>query len=1310
MQPALNTNQLFAPYVPRLARTWLAEFPDDIARELEGTAVFVDVSGFTKLSERLARRGNIGAEELAGTINECFARLLAVAWDHGGILLKFGGDALLLFFTGSQHERAAVGAAVSMRRALREHGAHTSVGNVQLRMSVGVHSGAFNFFMLGTLHRELVVTGPAATMTVAMESTASAGEIVVSPATASALPGDTVGDRKDDGWKVRRDPGGERQPAPTLSSTAATVDMSVAVPVAIREHLLGGGDQPEHRQVTIAFLHFDGIDAMLERDGPADVGRALDQLVVDAQCAAHEHGITFLGTDIDRDGGKIILVAGAPNATADDDERMLSAVRQIVGSEGASRLPLRIGINNGRVFAGDIGAPFRRTFTVMGDAVNLAARLMAAAVPGQILSTGPVLERSRTSFLATALPPFSVKGKARPVQAFSVGEAMGKVRATEGSAPLVGREWEMSTLLEGLARARERAGSLIEITGDAGVGKSRLVSELVAAADDVTRCHVACSLYESHTPYAPFRRLLHELLGIAPDDTQAAVAERLRTRVATNTPELVPWLPLLGVVLDLDFAPTPETAALDERFRKGKVEETVTNFLACVLPTPTLLVFEDAHWMDEASDSLLRRLAAEVELRPWLVCVVRGEAHAPLEGPGATVLRLGPLAREEATALVWAASEEQPLAPHQVGQLVERAGGNPLFLLTMVDAARSSIGAGTIPNSVEAVVAASIDRLDPSDRRLLREAAVLGSEFQDDLLEAVIDGEGAGRRLTGGRLAEFVARDDTGTLRFRHQLARDVAYEGLPYRRRRALHQTIGEVIERRSTSDDSAELLSFHFSAAQDHHKAWHYSCAAGDRATAKYGTIDAARFYERAVDAAGRLPALSDVAIARVAEALGDARERAGLYDEASAAYRQSRELLSADVVAQSRLALKEARLRERLGRYTQAIRWIRRGQRMLEGAVGQDARAQRAQLRVWDGVIRAVQGRHTEAVRKCREAIIEAEAASDRDALAHAYYVLDWALVELGRLEEAVYSDAALAIYEELGDVWRQAAILNNLGMRAYYEGRWDEALELYQRARVALERIGADIDVAFTSCNIAEILCDQGHLRNAASLLHEARRVWRATGDRSGVAFVESLLGRVLYRGGDGEAGLALLEDVRSAFQELGSQHDVLNAEARIAECLFSLGDTVAALGRATAAIGQATVPGLEPALHRLCGQALARLGRYEEACDALQTSLVSAREMNTEYEVALTLAALAGVRRELGEDAAADEAESRALLARMGVVTLPWDSILDLEAVSAGPGPAPLPHRPRITVEDDEISLEVAPSDGALSADAGRHAS
>ena len=390
--------------------------------------------------------------------------------------------------------------------------------------------------------------------------------------------------------------------------------------------------ESEHRRVTVAFVHFDGTDEMISREGPEVTADRLDVLVTITQRAVERQEVTFLATDADRDGGKIILVAGAPATSGDDEHRMLLAVREIM--DAGAPLPIRIGVNRGSVFVGEVGPPYRRTFTVMGDAVNLAARLMAKAETGQILSTPELLARSRTRFETVDLEPFYVKGKSRPVQAQAVGARMGaRAVGTTDELPLLGREAEMRQLAELAAAAAAGHGSVVEIVGETGSGKSRLVSALRQIASDRMQLTAVCERYDSSTPYHEVRRLLRSLLDLPSEGGDERVAARFLAELESRAPELLPWAPLIAMAIGVTVPETPESRDLEEEFRRPRLASVVIELLAKLLPDAGLFVIEDAHNMDEASADLFGHLAAAVGATSWLWCTTRSDVSLRLRRP-----------------------------------------------------------------------------------------------------------------------------------------------------------------------------------------------------------------------------------------------------------------------------------------------------------------------------------------------------------------------------------------------------------------------------------------------------------------------------------------------------------------------------------------------------------------------------------------------------------------------------------------------------------------------------------------------------
>jgi class 3 adenylate cyclase/tetratricopeptide (TPR) repeat protein len=1259
------------PYVPRVVLEWLRDDPAATWRELEGTLAFVDLSGFTALSERLAKSGKAGAEELTDVINATFDRLLRVAYDNGGGLVKFGGDALLLFFSGTEHAQRAARAAFGMRKTLRTIGRpRTSAGIATLRMHVGLNTGRFRFFLVGGSHRELLLCGPEVSQTAEMEDASEAGEILLAPTTSATLSPRVVGEEKAGGRLLKADVPVETaglEPLPEVEG----LPLADFVPVAIRDYIGESMAEPEHRQATVAFLRFSGTDTLLAERGGAATAEALDGLMRTVQVAADEHRVSFLESDIDRNGVRVILVAGVPLTAGDDEERMLRTVRTIADSD--LPVPLHVGVHRGRVFAGEVGASFRRTYTIMGETAALAARLMSKAEAGSVLATTDVLERSRTPFEAVELEPFSVKGKSAPIVAHDVRAVAGVREAAEPTAvPFVGRERELAILGASLAPVRMGFGSLVELTGEPGMGKSRLVEELLTQCDDMQLLRASCEEYEASTPYFPFRALLRSLVDVPLEGEGAAVAEALRSRLELVAPELEPWIPLLGLPLDVEIESTPEVDDLQPAFRRARLHGVVEILLEKLLPTPSVVVFEDVHWMDEPSCQLLWHLGGQVTGKPWLVCATRrpgGGGFVAAEGVppvAALTIHLEPLSAEAAKALV-AATAADGWREDEIGAVADRSGGNPLFLQELVSSAGQEAEA-ELPESVEAVVTTRIDKLGPVERNLLRYAAVMGSTFSGELVGHVLaadDPSVSAGSDAWDRLAEFVERDPytPGGFRFRHALIRDAAYEGLSYRRRRELHASVGNAYETLFADQlaDHAELLSLHFFHAADHDKAYDYSLVAGERAKEKFANVEAAAFYRRALDAANALGDVEASEVASVSESLGDVLELAGEYVEAADAYRRARKLIGGESAA---LLHKEGLIRERSSRYPEALRWFRRALAAVEP--DEDGKPSRLELeiRLTYAGVRFRQGEFADCIKWCNHVVEQALAIEELESLAHAYYVLHLAYTSSGDPNRIALRGLALPIYEEVGDLLGQANVLNNLGIDAYYEGRWGDALDLYGRSQAMRVRIGDVVGAATIANNIGEIKSDQGQFSAAEELFSEAREVCVRAGSRFLAALAGSNLGRLAARMGRFDKAEELLGGALAEFREVNARSFVVETDARLAEKAVLAGDTAEALRRCDEALradaeggGSAVVSAM---LHRLRGYALMQSGDLDGAADALSESRQNA-DVATDaesYELALTLEAAGRLARLRGQEDGGARERSERIFTRLGVVARP----------------------------------------------------
>ncbi|HUQ79040.1 MAG TPA: tetratricopeptide repeat protein [Patescibacteria group bacterium] len=1279
-----NTGDVLKPYVPRLVIDWLRSTPYALHQEREATLVFVDISGFTALTERLAKKGKIGAELMRDTLDGVFRALLDEAYDWGAGLLKWGGDALLLFFDGPEHELRACRAAWEMQRTIDKVGRlHLTGGTLVLRMSVGIGTGTFHFFMTGSVHRELLIAGPAMTETLTMEAIADAGEIGITPALAAMLDRSCVGPPKDATILLAAPPEVDRRRAPDVGDVSM-IDIASCIPVATRRHLLLQRSEPEHRTITSAFIDMMNTDELLAEVGPEALAVGLDQRIREIEEAALQFEVPFYETDVGKSSVKALLTAGAPSSTGHDEERMLRTLRAVMEQDGI--VPMRIGVNTGKVFTGDFGPPYRRAYRVFGDAINTAARVMSKAEAGQILSTEIVLSRSRTIFDTKPIPPFAAKGKAEPVRASIVGPVVGMREDDRTVLPLIGRDGELQTLLDAVEAAEGGNGMLVEIIGESGIGKTRLLDEVVARSPTIRVLRTRGEEYESSTPYFAMRAIMRAALGLDPTAETSEATDRLRMIVDAVDPSLVPWIPLLGILLGLDLPPTPETAALDDRFLRDRLGEVSLTFLIRTVPGPTMVAVDDAQFLDESTKDLLGRLFRSGSGHRAMLVLTHQQSDRIIDVGGdeadrCLLVALGPLSDEGRLEVIEAITEDAPLRADAAETIAERSGGNPLFLLELLGAVRESGSVDSLPDSVEALIAGEIDQLAPADRTILRYASVLGTSFDPALVEEAVRGDLDLDAGTWERLSSLLTRDPDGSLRFENSLIRDAAYEGLPYRRRRVLHERVAETIEAIAGESVEEEVasLAIHYHEAQRWDKAWTYNLMAAGRAARVFANAEASRFFRMALGGGRHLRSVSAGELAAVYEKLADALYLLGQYPDADDALRAARRLLGMDPVDSAPLAVKQAIMTSRTGQLARTNARVTRALRALDGRRGRSATASRARLRVILGGTRHLQGHHHEAIRLARDAAREARRSGATDALAQAYKLLDNAYRALDDLTHAVYSPRALALYEELGDLRNQALILNNMGVFAQERSHWDEALGLYRRALELFDRTGDTVNACLAKYNIAEILTDQGRLDEAEPLLRDVTRIWRASGAEADVADARRELGKLLARRGDFEGALAMFE-LALATQRAGGEGDVLATLVRKAESETLAGDTE----RARSSLDQAVEVASRaeggsiflPMLRRLDAWLLLQGGHEGVAQSVFRAALESARKRHDDFEVVLLLDGLdtVALRRHADPiDVEPVAMERQTIMTKLGIVTMPSFSVVSVaEAIADRP--------------------------------------
>ena len=882
-----------------------------------GAALFADVSGFTALTGVLAAElgGKRGAEELLGHLNRVYERLVTVIHEQAGSVVGFAGDSITCWFDErpggrdmtTSAEQRAVTAAFGLHQVMRTQPAVTTPAGatVPLGIKVAVAAGPARRFAVGDPAQSRLDTLAGRTLTrmATAERVAAVSETVVDAAVIAALGGALdLRERHslDGGGSVavamRLARPAPPTPWPALGAGWRPEEARGWVLPAVAERLgAGDGFLGELRPAVALFIGFGGI----AWDDDPDAGLLLDRYVRWAQRILGDLGGAVIQLTIGDKGNNLYAAFGAPVAHEDDADRAAAAALALATppSELDYVTGIRIGMAQGQVWTGACGAAARRCFGVMGEPVNLAARLMVRAASGGILADERVVRGARRHAFS-ALEMVTVQGRAAPV-AVALLEGRRETahpRSPAAAGDLVGRREELGRILPVLASVRSGGRGTVLLEGEAGIGKSRLAAEVVARARaaGLAAFQGTGDAVERGRAYHAWRGVFAALL--AGDAPGSGSTEALLGRLARLDPALPRRAPLLNGVLPLGLPETPLTAQMDAAVRAENTRDLLVRLLLELTGGPLALVLEDAHWFDSASWALLAALRRRREPLFLLVVTRPLEAigrEAPLAVECAELaaasdtlrLRLEALPAEDAVTLACRRLGVPELPRRIAGLIMDRAEGNPLFVeelaqamvesgvLTIeggrctVAATSDEAAASAFPDTLEGLVTSRLDRLAPPVQRTAKVASVIGRIFPFETLEGVypIPEERASipRSLEELQRLDITRHAAKGelTYTFKHAITHEVVYGTLLFSQRQGLHRAVAEWYQRRPGTDPAAlyPLLAHHWERAEAPAEALRYGELAGEQALSSYANREAAAFFTRVLarlDAPETLP----------------------------------------------------------------------------------------------------------------------------------------------------------------------------------------------------------------------------------------------------------------------------------------------------------------------------------------------------------------------------------------------------------------------------------------------------------------------
>jgi predicted ATPase/class 3 adenylate cyclase len=939
-------------------------------------------------------------------------------------------------------------------------------------------------------------------------------------------------------------------------------------------------DHKERRLVTILFADLSGFTAFSQQLDPEELSDAINICFEQLNRIITKHG----GTIHKYEGDLIIAIFGLPHAHEDDPERGIKAALEMMNCmpeinntlrsklKTSSDLGLHAGINLGTVFVGEIGSKEKMEYTIIGEAVNLASRLKDAAKRGTILVSGRIFRQTRYLFEYEPLEPITIKGINKPVRIFKPIKIKKKPepkRGIEGLySSLVGRDKEFELLCKKIdALYKHKKRGIVFVLGDAGIGKSRLLEELknhiTSKKIPITVLEGHCLSYGETLTYFPMLEILKQLLNITDQDSSSTIQEKILNKITellTKTfKEVVPYICyLFSACLSPEFK--EKIKYLDAQSLKLRIFVALKNLLASSsLKKPMLMIVEDYHWIDTASLEFLKFFLEVPESIPPLLILCLSRVEKESEGYRVKEYLKEQLGSSFNKVILQALSSEasQQLTdnlltlsglPHSVkSNILSKAEGNPFYLeeilRSLIDhgylvhesgvwKATTQLSISEIPDTVQEIIVARLDRLESDLKNLLQQASVIGRSFLVHILERLTNINSLMMSLYLATLEEFEyiklsTKYPELEYIFKHPLIQDVAYNSLPKKYRRELHRCVAEIIEKllHHRLEEFTEILAHHYAYSDAPDKAVEWLKKAGLRAKERYANEEAIKYFQKVISTLDEVKDRSTSSILFQQEAynaLGDIHSLQGAYAKAIKDY-DAMYQISKDVVARATAKRKKANVYFHQSKFDDALDILNDAKKIVKekspGAVVEQAEIY--QLR---GAIYEVKGLTSEAQKEIEMALSLIEKVKPSNQLknvrANGFTSLGGIFRSRGDYDEAIEMyKKSKTLLQELNNKRGIANVTYQLGIVYHLKGDYQKAIEFTKQGLTILEEIGDKKGIATTSGNLGVIYSYLGNYTKALKYHQKNLTISEEIGDRRGIGMVSSNLAKIYLTEGN-----------------------------------------------------------------------------------------------------------------------------------------------------------------------------------------------
>ncbi|MCO6452534.1 MAG: tetratricopeptide repeat protein [Caldilineales bacterium] len=1235
----------------------------------QAVTMFVDISGFTRLTEGLMQHDKDGAEVLTEVLNGIFGPIVHEVYARGGMISTFAGDAFTAIFPLQSPETyiQAAQSALFIQEFFATHGrVSTRYGDYDMAVKVGLGDGETQWGILGPERMHTYFFGGEAVDACAhAEHHAEPGDIILIPSLQSHLEGIAQLDNHGDHCHLLA-----LTAAPAASYPMPAAPDPAVMRVFLNDSVVDFAAEAEFRNVCSVFISFE------EPDKEDD----LDHLVSSVMQLSKRYGGYFNKLDFGDKGGVMLALFGAPISHENDLQRaadMLLALTKV-----DTDCNWRVGLTFGPVYAGIVGSEVRCEYTGIGDIVNLSARLMMQANWRETWCSRQVTEMLGEAYEFEDMGVFKLKGKQGEIPAFKLLHKHESPAGSLYSGRLIGRETELAALRQFVqplfqhdASKADSFAGVMYVYGEAGMGKSRLIYDFrqELAEQHLLRwayCPAEGILQQSLNPFTYFlRSYFRQETNLSPTDNRTRFLEALdqlsdaipaeRVEGEEILRELQRTRSMLGAMVDL-FWPGSLYESLEPKLR---FENTLLAFTALIkaesLVQPVVIEIDDGSAIDADTHTMLQTLTRDLHgYRAAIIFSSRynddgSKFQLDLSATTPTSeIELQYLGEESLKKFI-----EQVLETAVSGEtahfLAEQSNGNPFFAeqlaldlrergLLVEDAGMLVLGdvkSTDVPTGINALLIARLDRLTNEIKQTVQTASVLGREFMLQVLWHMLAGD-----PDFARKVDVVENEDIWSALseirylFKHALMRDTAYEMQLRARLRELHRLAAEAIEALYWDELASHYadLAYHYEKAEVIPKAREYLRLAADHAQENYQNKIALSLYERLLNYVEP----DELERVDIHEQRANIFANTSMHDQALAEYKTAlAELLQQNDANQNavwapKLYRKAAWAYMNKGEYGVALQWLERA----EGAAGAENAFEMARIDTSVAAILYRQGETTAALQRCQHGLQIAEAAHDSKEVAHAYMLRGTINTGLGELDEAIVDyTTSLEVSRELEDLRQQSEAANSLGAVYHYKASWEQAITNYAEALTIAEEIGYVDQQATVSNNMGEIYVIRGEFDEAEKRFETCLNTWRRTGFQLGVAISHRNLAQIAIFREEWDKALEHIQDGLNTLEQLGARNmmtaDIylLAAEARLGQ-----GRWQDAWDNYKAAYDLAKSQDLK----LVEGNSLRMLGRlhcenseWQEAETALQASRRMADELGMRLELGQTLLDLGKLYRQ-----------------------------------------------------------------------------